>query len=491
MTSGISYLTLAWALCAGACAVIALAQFLLWLQGRGNPENLLAAVMSLAAAAVAIVELALMKSTGIAPYGALLQWENLAVFVLLVALVWYVRIRLNTPRIWLPVAITVLWTAALIANFASPYSVVFTQIDTLRTHQTYWGEPFLTAAGSANPWVILTHAATLLIIAYVVDATVRAWRAGRRSRAAAVGGSIVVFMLAGGIQAPLVDNGLLQLPYMISFFYLAIVFALAYELAVSARAAAAMQRQRAEALLEARNAREQMERIARASVLGELSAGIAHELTQPLAAILANTQAAQRLFASGAADPGEISEILADVVRDDKRAAEVIHRLRELLRSGERGHEKVDLAGLVAESVGLLRGELQAHGIAVRTRLGDTRAIVDGDRVALQQVVLNLLTNAMRALRTVAGPQRALDIALESDDGRVRLLVADRGGGIAPEDLPHLFEPYYSSQRTSLGMGLAICRRIVESHGGRIEAANRPGGGAELRVSLPRLDTDG
>lgn len=491
MTAEISYLTLAWGICAGACAVIALAQFLLWLQGHGALENLLATVMSAAAASVALIELALMKSNDVARYGRLLQWENLAVFVLLVALVWYVRVRLRTPRVRLAALITALWTVALIANFASPSSVVFAEIDRLEAARTAWGERFVIAVGQANPWVALTHVASVLILVYVIDASVRAWRADHRSRAVLVGGSIVGFMVAGGIQAPLVDVGLLHAPYMISFFFLAIAFALAYELAVSARVAAALQRQRAEALEEVRAARDRMDRIVRASLLGELAAGIAHELTQPLAAMLANAQAALRMLASGAPDDRELRAILDDVVRDDKRAAEVIHRLRRLLQTGERSHERVDLAALIRESVDLLRGDLQAHGIRLRMRFGDPCPPVDGDRVALQQALLNLLINAIRALRDVPESRRELDVSLDVEGDRIRLTVGDRGPGIAPEELPHLFEPFYSSRRASLGMGLAICRRIVRSHGGGIEAANRAGGGAELRVSLPRLKADG
>jgi C4-dicarboxylate-specific signal transduction histidine kinase len=314
---------------------------------------------------------------------------------------------------------------------------------------------------------------------------VQAWRAGKRLRALLVGGSIIVFMLLGGIQAPLIDAGLLRIPYMISFAFLAIVFALAYELTDSTRRASILERQRAEALADAREAHEGFERLARASLLGELVTGIAHELNQPLAAILANAQAAKRLLAAPAPDFDELRAIVDDVVRDDKRAGEMIHRLRELLQKRASQRERFPLAALVRETADLLHAELRAHDIRLSLELGDPAWTVDADRVGLQQVVLNLLSNAIRALREAPEADRQLKLRLERRNGAVRLIVIDGGPGIAPEVLPHVFDPFYTSNMGSLGMGLAICKRIVEAQGGTIEAHNRADGGAELGVTLP------
>lgn len=480
-----SLLTVAWSMCAGACAVIGLTQCLIWVRARGQLIYLPAATMSLAAAATALVELLLLKSSDIARYGRLLQWENLTVFALLVSMVWFVHLRLRAPRTWLAALITLLWVATLAANFASPYSVVFSEIKQLDVLATAWGETYALAVGELNPWVLLPNVASLLIVAYVAEGAARAWRAGARRRALLVGGSIVSFMLLGGIQAPLVDAGLLRMPYMISFAYLAIVFAVAYELADSARRAAVLAQERAAALGEAREAREELERVARASLLGELVTGIAHELNQPLAGILANAQAARRLLAMPAPDLEELRAIVEDVVSDDKRAGEVIHRLRELLQKHAIRRERVPLAAMVRDTLKLVRAELQAHDIRVSFEAGDLAWTVEADRVGLQQVVLNLLTNAMRALRDVPRTERALHLELSRREGMVSLSVGDRGRGIPPEAMPHLFDAFFTSNTGSLGVGLALCKRIVEAHGGTIEARNRDGGGAELRVTLP------
>jgi len=480
-----SLLTVAWSMCAGACAIIGLAQLFLWMREPAHRVYLLSAAMSFAATATALIELALMKSSDIARYGRLLQWENAAVFALVVPLVWFVHLRLGSRRRWLAALVTSLWCATLVINFLFPQSIVFAEIVRLDVHATAWGEPYATASGTLNPWVLLPNIASLLILAYVADAGLQSWRAGERPRAVLVAGAIVLFMLLGGIQAPLVDAGLLHTPYMISFAYLAIVFALAYELAESTRRVSILERQRAEALADAREAHAEFERLGRASLLGELAASIAHELNQPLAAILANAQAAKRMLAAPDADREELRAIVEDVVRDDKRASDVIHHLRALLQKQRSHHERLSFAVLLRETAALVQAELQAKRIRLTLDTGASEWLVEADRVGMQQVVLNLLSNAIRALRDTPEADRQLRLALSRQDDMLCLSVADRGRGIPAEVMPHLFDPFYTSNTGSFGMGLALCKRIVEAHGGMIGVGNRPDGGAEVRVTLP------
>ena len=485
-----SPLNIAWSMAAGACAIIGLTHFFLWVREPAHKAYLLSATMSAAAAASALLELALLKGRDVDHYGRLLQWENTTIFVLLVTLVWYVDLRLGSRRRWLAYLITLLWIATLVVNFQFPHSVVFSEIQSLNEHVMPWGETYVHATGQLNPWLPLPNIAVLLIIAYVADAGLQCWRRGERSRAVLIGGSVVLFMLIGGIHAPLVDAGLLRTPYMISFAYMAIVFALAYELADSTRQASVLAHERAEAVSEAREAREDLERFARASLLGELVTSIAHELNQPLAAILANVQAGRRLLSAGDPDLEELRAILDDVVRDDKRASEVIHRLRALLQK-QPGHlEPIQLGMLVRETCGLMHSELQATHIRLTIDAGEPDWTVQADRVAMQQVVLNLLTNAIRALGQVPAAQRLLHISVTREDAGLCLRVADRGPGIPEDSRPLLFEPFYASRNGSLGMGLVLCKRIVEAHGGKIDARNRSGGGAEVRITLPMAVRD-
>ena len=487
----ISLLTLAWSMCAGACATIGLTQGLLGLREDGRRAYLLSAAMSLAACATALVELAMMKSDDVASYARLIQWENFTVGALLVSLVWFVHLRLGSRRARLAMLITVLWIASLVINVVSSHSIVFSAIDRLDVYATPWGEVYAVAVGEASPWVLVPNIASLLIVAYVADAGLCSWRDGERRRAVLVAGSAVVFMLLGGIHAPLVDIGWLKMPYMISFAYLAIVFAFAYELADSGRQAALLANERAQALSAVREAHQDFDRLARASILGELVTGIAHELNQPLAAILTNAQTAKRMLSAPEPDLAEFRAILEDVIRDDKRAGEVIHHLRAMLEKRPSQREPVRLAALLRETTDLLHADLQASRIQVTLDADDPTWQVEADRVGLQQVLLNLLSNAIRALGQVPEARRRLYISLRRHGEALSLCIADSGPGIAQEVRAHLFDAFHTSRSGSMGMGLALCKRIVEAHGGTIEAVDRGGGGAEFHVTLPTVACDG
>jgi signal transduction histidine kinase len=237
---------------------------------------------------------------------------------------------------------------------------------------------------------------------------------------------------------------------------------------------------------ELQRQREQLAHLTRVGVLGELSGALAHELNQPLAAILSNAQAARRFLAQPGADLGEIREILDDIVEEDKRAGEVIRRVRALFRKGELVLRPLDVAALVRETLAFAHGNLAERGVSVRLDLEDT-LFVRGDRVQLQQVLLNLIVNACDAMQGQAPAQRQLCIrAAGLPGGEVQVSVADTGPGIAPGLADRIFEPFVSTKTDGLGFGLSISREIINQHGGRLDAANGKAGGAELRISLPR-----
>ena len=479
-----SALTVAWSMVAAACLTLALAQLFVWSRQWKTFDHVLASLMCVGAAGSAWCELALMRVTSVADFGRLLQWDNLFVYLLLVPMVWYVQLRFGSARRWLALLITALWTIALVPNFMSPYSVVFSEITELQHAPTFWGESFAQAVGTSNPWVTLTNVASLLILVYVVDASIHDWRSGQR-RGMLVSASICLFMIVAGVHAPLVDASALQTPYMISFAFLAIVFALAYELLDSARLSIAVQQERAQALADAQAAREAFARVERVSLLGELAGGIAHELNQPLAAILANAQTARKLLSVPEPDHELLRDIVEDIIGDDKRAADVIHRLRELLQKKAPMREPVALHDLVRDTVQLLHGELQAGGIQVKIESDAPRLVVQGDRVGLQQVLINLILNAVNAMRNLHGVQREVIVRLGRRDKQSLISVIDCGHGISAEVMPRLFDSFYTTADEGLGMGLAICRRIVQLHAGTIEGRNRDSGGAEFRIALP------
>jgi PAS domain S-box-containing protein len=237
---------------------------------------------------------------------------------------------------------------------------------------------------------------------------------------------------------------------------------------------------------EAARLEAELAHLTRVATLGEFSAALAHELNQPLAAILSNAQAAQRFLDAESPDLPEIREILDDIVRDDQRARDVILRVRELSRKGAGRREPAALGvnALVGDILRIVRGDLLMRKVALETDLADGLPPVTGDAVQLQQVLLNLILNALEAME--GRPERRLILRTRAaGDGQVELEVADTGNGLAPGAAERLFEPFFSTKDHGMGMGLAINRAIVEAHGGRIRAEARDGGGTSFVVGLP------
>ena len=241
--------------------------------------------------------------------------------------------------------------------------------------------------------------------------------------------------------------------------------------------------------LEAVRLRQDLAHIGRVSALGELTASLAHELSQPLTAILNNAHAAQLLVEGDVVDLEKVREIrviLSDIVADDERATAVISGLRTLLKKGEPEFVALDLNEIVTEVAWLMRSDTIMRKVSMSLELSSDIPNAQGDRVQLQQVVLNLVLNGLEAMREPHTGVRSLVIRTARDGaGELRVTVQDSGPGIAPKDLDHIFEPLYTTKSAGLGMGLAIVRTIVNAHGGAVEAENNPQGGASFRFTLP------
>ena len=243
--------------------------------------------------------------------------------------------------------------------------------------------------------------------------------------------------------------------------------------------------ERKQAEVEMNKLRHELARVTRLAAMGELTASLAHELNQPLTAILANAQAARRLIDSGKPDLEEIREIVADIAADDQRAGDVIRRVRGWVKKTEPVFEPLDLHELIEEVMWFVRSDALIREVSVVCDLGASVPLVLGDRIQIQQVLINSIVNAFDAMKNVSGAKQTRVRTRVLREGEVEVSVEDSGPGISPEKVEAIFEPFYTTKPDGLGMGLAICRSIIAAHGGRIWAENRPEGGAAFRFSLP------
>jgi len=246
------------------------------------------------------------------------------------------------------------------------------------------------------------------------------------------------------------------------------------------------QQKNSQAELEISRQRIQVTHLSRVNLLGELSGSIAHELRQPLTAILSNAQAAQLLLSRTEPDLKELREIVKDIVADDQRAVEVIRRLRQLLKRGDVQFQPLTANETVEEVLKLLRSDLIDRGVTVHSELTSSLPILQADRVELQQVLINLITNACDAMADMPCEARVLTIRTGPDGNDFVLIsVCDAGPGITAGKLEQVFEPFFTSKVNGMGLGLSVCRTIIDAHGGKLWVERNAGRGATFHLSLP------
>ena len=242
-------------------------------------------------------------------------------------------------------------------------------------------------------------------------------------------------------------------------------------------------RKRAEEALQ--EARAELAHVARVTTLGELAASIAHEINQPLAAIVADAEASLHWLAADPPDIDSVREALAGVATDGHRASEVIQRIRALCRRTDPQRERLDINDIIREVVLLARHEVLGHRVSLRTDLASALPTVLGDRVQLQQVMINLVINGMEAMASVTDRPRELLIRSQHEANQVLLAVQDSGTGIDPDNADRMFDAFFTTKPSGMGMGLSISRSIIEAHGGRLWASPNAGPGATFQFSLP------
>jgi C4-dicarboxylate-specific signal transduction histidine kinase len=244
-------------------------------------------------------------------------------------------------------------------------------------------------------------------------------------------------------------------------------------------------RRRQLAEVQSRQRMAELAHVNRFSTAGELTASIAHEINQPLGSILTNAETANAILQSPTPDIAELKEIMRDILQDDRRAAEVIRRMRSLLKKAPFELKTLDLNDLVRQAVDFLSSLAVGRKVELVSVVTPDPLPILGDSIQLQQVILNLVVNAIDAMRDTPDEKRIISIRTSRGKSFAELSVSDCGPGIAEDKLKEVFEPFFTSKAEGMGMGLSIARTIVEAHSGQISAENRDGGGALFRMRLP------
>jgi two-component system, LuxR family, sensor kinase FixL len=612
-----SPITIIWSMCASASLTLAAINYMVWFQNRKAWANLLFSLLATGTAAWAICELWMMRAETPAEFATVLKWGHAAVWLLILSLVGFVRVYLKAGRPWLAWTICGMRTLLLVVNFLVGQNLGYLEITRLG-HMRLLGESVTIVEGVPNPWILLGQLNLVILIIFLVDATVTTWRRGERHRALTVGGSVVFFALVSAGQSLLAFYKIVRVPYVATVSFMGLVAVMGYELSSDAIHASELGRklQESEAGLheseermrlaveaagfgilirdlarneiwasdkwraifgftgaerlefdrmlqrvhpedrdavrlalenatdgdggyegdyrvvlpssqvrwistrgrvefdnagkpilgrsvshditeqkaadqETQNLRQEIAHAGRVSMMGQLASALAHEINQPLGAILRNAEAAELFMQNESPDLEEVRAILADIRKDDQRAGNVIDRMRGLLKRQDLDKRSVDVAELVGEVAALVRSDATARRIRLELAVAGKLPQVFGDPVHLQQVLLNLIVNGMDAIDEANQGDRRVSVTAALDGSKtVEIAVSDSGPGVPAEKLAHIFDPFFTTKPNGMGMGLPISRTIIEAHNGRIWAENRNEGGASFRFTLPIAEKD-
>jgi len=607
-----SLITITWSVMASACLTLAAINFLTWGRNREAWANLFFSLLATGTAAWTFCELWMMRAETPTEFATALKWGHVAVWVLIVSLVWFVQLYLKAGRPWLAWMVCGFRTLALVLNFLVGQNLNYREITDLQ-HIRFLGESVQIAEGVRNPWMLVGQVSLVSLVIFAADAAATVWRRGDRRAALTVGGSIVLFSIFGTAQSLLVLWGIIRTPLMASLSFMGIVAVMGYELSSDMIRAASLARKLREseaglreseermrlavegadfgiwirdlaqneiwasytwrrlfgyaeterleldkilqrihfedrdafrlvlekaaqgdgsyeaeyrvvlpsgevrwigsrgrvefnvgkkpilvrgvsnditgrklAELETQSLRREIAHMDRVSMMGQLASALAHEINQPLGAILRNAEAAELFMQDKSPDLDEIRAILADIRKDDQRAGSVIERMRGLLKRQNLEKRLVDVGELVGGVAVLLHSDAATRHIKLELAVADHLPPVFGDVVHLQQVLLNLMVNGMDALDEVNGGERRVRVTAALDGPKtIEIAVSDSGPGVPADKLAHIFDPFFTTKPNGMGMGLAISRTIIEAHNGRLLAENGIDGGASFRFTLP------
>ena len=431
----INWVLIVWSMAASASLTLAAIHFLAWFNNRAARASLIFSLAAIGTVAMAAGELWMMRTGTPAEFATALRWTQVAMWVVFLSLTGFVLFSLRAGRIWLAWTICALRTFSLILNFLVGQNLNYLEITDLH-HIQFLGESVTVVEGVANPSMLVGQLSLMLFMAFGADAFISVWRRGERRLALVAGGSILLCFLGASVQSLLVFWGAVRWPLIPSVFFVGIIGTTVYEMSrrIESRGKLAAVSglsfgiaERFWGIEETTRRRSELAHLSRVSRLSELSISIGHEINRSLQSVLSNAQAALLLLAKENPDLDEIREILEDIVVDDTRAGEVISKLRALLAKGESPLEVLEVNELVQSVLWLLHGALLIGGVAVTVKLAPELPLIKGQRVQLQQVLLNLIINGCDAMTCVSQEHRELLVTTQlNDDRSVLVCVTDR-----------------------------------------------------------------
>jgi signal transduction histidine kinase len=476
--------TVLWSMGSAAALTLGVLYGLVWSAERRNLENLMFCMLALAVAGVARTEVGMMHATTPEAYGQWASWYHLPLFLGIVAQILFVQFYLGTGRVWLAWTIVLMRVAVLVGDFLVYPNITWQEILSLR-RVPFLGE-HVSVVGDAvlRDWQWLPALSWALLIAFVGDAALRLWRQGgpeARRRALVAGLGIGVPIVLSMVLGQMAVFGVAHLPFLNSPAFLITLVVMAFELSRGV-----LVNRRAQHELE--ELRHELARAGRVTALGQLATALAHELSQPLSAILRNAEAAELHLQRATPDLDELRAMIVDIHKDDRRAGEVIDRMRALIRRRSVEMHALALDELVQDVITLVRQDAVARHVALDCIMDPNLPRVSGDRVHLSQVLLNLIINGMDAMEGAqAAAKRVVIEARPATGGTIEVAVTDSGPGIPAHLLEKVFDPFFTTKPGGMGMGLPVSRTIIEAHGGRLWADQRTGaGGPTFHFTLLR-----